>query len=77
MEATLKMSLVNCKNVENSNKVTCTQDNSLQTQNGSFDAVTVYSSLHEVRIDYPSRIIIGQITMKPSQEKIGTIKRYS
>ena len=45
--------LVHCKNVENSNKVTSTQDISLQTQNGSTDAAIINSSLHQARTDNP------------------------
>ena len=73
LQATLKMSLVHCKNVEKSNKVTCTHF-FLQIQNGLSDAVIINSTLHRVKIDNPSSIIIGEINMKPNQEKIGTIK---
>ena len=62
------MSLVHCKNIENYNQVTCTPDISLQIQNGSSHSAIVNSSLHQLRIDNTSRIIIGQINMKLNQE---------
>ena len=68
LQDTLKMSPVHCKNIENSNKVTCTQDIFLQTQNFSSDAVIVNPSLHQVRIDNPSKIIIAELNIILSQE---------
>ena len=65
------------KTAKKYNKVTCTQDISLQIQNSSSDAVIVNSSLHQLRIDNPSGLIIGPITMKSNQEYIRAIKRHS
>lgn len=68
LQATVKMSLVHCKNIENYNQVTCTPDISLQIQNGSSHAVIVNFSLYQLKIDNTSRIVIGKIIMKLNQE---------